>query len=82
MKELLIANGWEHFRTGCSCSGSPRFYKHLDHFGYMVIIRNNKFSIKKGNQVLISDKPELFKQSLEKYELIKKDTTEDQDMEV
>lgn len=81
MKELLIANGWQHFRTGCSCNGSPRFYKHPDHFDYTVIIRNNKFSIKKGSQILISDKPEQFKQALEKYELIQKDTTDSPDVE-
>jgi len=81
MKELLIANGWEHFKTGCPCNGSPRFYKHLGHFNYVVIVRNNRFSIKKGNNVIVEDKPEQFKQTLEKYELIKKDTTEDKDME-
>ncbi|PXV61189.1 hypothetical protein CLV62_12522 [Dysgonomonas alginatilytica] len=81
MKELLLVNGWEHYKTGCSCNGSPRFYKHSDHFDYNVIVRNNRFSIKKGNEVLITDKPEQLKQALERYELIQKDTTENKNLE-
>lgn len=81
MKELLIANGWEHFKTGCSCNGSPRFYKHSDHDGYIVIIRNNKFSIRKGNDLLISSKPEQLHQTLQKYELIKESNPENSDLE-
>lgn len=57
MKELLITNGWEHFRTGCSCNGSPRHYKNINYFGYVIILRNNKFSIKKGNEILASGLP-------------------------
>ena len=81
MKELLTANRWEHFKTGCSCSGSPRYYKHVDHFGYVIIIRKSKFTIKKGNDIICSGKPEELNQKMIDYELIQKYTTEDKNLE-
>jgi hypothetical protein len=81
MKELLIANGWVHFRTGCSCNGSPRFYKNSSFFDYTIIVRNNKFSIKKGHAIIASGLPGQLENKMKQYELIKETDTEDKSME-
>lgn len=81
MKELLIANGWEHFRTGCSCNGSPRFYKNNSFFDYTIIVRNNKFSIKKGHTIIASGLPDQLENKMKENGLIKENDTENKDLE-
>ncbi len=64
MKELLTNNGWMHYKTGCSCNGSPKFYKHPDHFGYIVITKSTQFAIKKDGRVIASGNTHQLKQKL------------------
>lgn len=81
MKEFLTNKGWTHFKTGCSCQGSPRHYKHNDYFDYTIILRSNRFSIKKGYDIIASGTLDKLEQKMKQYELIKENTTKDQDME-
>lgn len=64
MKELLLRNGWKYSHTGCSCNGSPRHYKHDNYFDYTIILRNNKFSIKKGYTIIASGSPDQLEQKM------------------
>lgn len=80
MKDILIANGWVHYRTGCSCNGSPHFYKHDDHLEE-IVVRNSRFSIyKEGKPIETKGDPKNPNQLLKKYDLIQ-DSTEDKNLE-
>ncbi|MDR2003930.1 MAG: hypothetical protein LBQ74_12935 [Prevotella sp.] len=64
MKELLLNNGWVHYKTGCSCNGSPKFYNHPAYFGYIVITKSVRFAIKKDGKVIASGNADQLKQKL------------------
>lgn len=81
MKRLLEDNGWEHYKTGCSCNGYPRFFRHIDYPNYVIILRRPYFAIILNSKILIRSTHNKLEATLEKYELIQKDTAENQDMD-
>ena len=70
MKELLLINGWIHYKTGCSCNASPRFFNNPLHPDYIVILRGTFFIIKKSGLEIAKGKSELFQSKLTQYGLI------------
>jgi hypothetical protein len=41
MREFLIQSGWQHYKTGCPCAGSPRYYKNPSFPEYKIILKCN-----------------------------------------
>lgn len=54
MEEILTTSGWKYYKTGCSCSGSPKYYNHVSHIGVSVILRKTNFKIQKDGYVIAS----------------------------
>lgn len=69
MKEILINNGWVHYKTGCSCNASPRFYNNSNHPEYIIIIRGTSFRIKKSGVQIAKGTIDTFQSKLLQYEL-------------
>ncbi|MDR1762766.1 MAG: hypothetical protein LBR64_02245 [Dysgonamonadaceae bacterium] len=40
MKVFLINKGWVHYKTGCSCVGSPKYFKNTAFNGWKVILKS------------------------------------------
>lgn len=48
MKNYLISVGFVIYKTGCPCNGTPRYFKNSNHPDYIIVLRGNNFSIRKG----------------------------------
>jgi hypothetical protein len=71
MKELIENNGWFHFRTGCPCVGSPKWYNNQDHPDYRIVLKKGKGSIRREKrEVFRTADLDKFKNKLIEYGLI------------
>lgn len=75
MKELLEKYGWIFYKTGCSCNGSPRYYKNDSHSGVDIVLRKTTFSIRTRGRMLSSGKSEELESEMKKLNLTDNDFT-------
>lgn len=73
MKETLINNGWIHYKTGCSCNASPRFYNNSKYPQYIIILRGSFFIVKKSDLEIAKGNIETFQSKLTQYGLTSED---------
>jgi len=69
MKEILLNSGWIHYKTGCSCNASPRFFNNSLHPDYIIIIRGSFFIIKKSGLEISKGNIDSFQSKLTQYGL-------------
>jgi len=70
MKEIILNNGWIHYKTGCSCNASPWYFSNSLHPDYTIIIRGTFFAIKKSGLEISKGNIDSFQSKLTQYGLI------------
>lgn len=72
MRKIIEDNGWTHYKTGCSCSGSPKYFKHDNH-KEIIILRQTSFKIQRDGAVVATGNSENIMQILKTNGLIQMD---------